>query len=298
MKRIISIASLFILLSTTITFALTDVGDFMTIDLQGYGWTPITRDNISGNSDLQELGISESDMEKYMDDIDVDALGLYEDIELDIRITDTETEINNLANYTDEEIEEYLQNEGDAEISDVAEKYGIDKDAIDVSLFKGKFNPYILYQMKMDNNYVYQFSTYVNHKKISIVARAERELDYGDMLRVKKTVDSAQYVIDPEYEKEPFLATLGGINIALVCGIIGVIIAGAVFFIIRSKKKSNESATNISSGNTNESKQDETATKQNDIINEESLRSLKELYDAGVLTEEEFAKKKKQILGI
>ena len=73
--------------------------------------------------------------------------------------------------------------------------------------------------------------------------------------------------------------------------------------LLKRKKDSNKSADAIktsSDTNSNPSDKDaeETHLDDNGSIPYNDLKALKQLYDSGVITEEEYALKKKQILGI
>ena len=295
-------------LLTVASYASTRVGDFVWVDFYTYQWDAYTYDSVEGSNSEERIGLSEQSIKQYMEENDLVAIAFHDDIELDIQIDETDTGINNLANYSADEIRSelltYMLNLSEEEVADEA-----------MLVYEGSTNPYV-YNIRDDNGtYIYSYITIVNHKDVILRAIANRKLTDKERKLIEDTIDSIKYEVYPEYENEDVAPRL---IYAVIVAVVIALIAAVVVFISRKRKKLINFDESTSAKVESETDNSEMEHKSDDITSDDidrqhensidesteisamgdNLRQLKELYDEGILTDEEFKEKKKEILGL
>lgn len=209
----------------------------MTVEIDDSYWYVFTRDNLRGNPELEELGVSESYMSDFFAEggVYVDALLLYESgatTELYIRkSSDSDFGVTNLSNYSRDEVMELAEA--------LAEKQG----AEDYTVYEGRYTfTQMEYIAPTYGYYICEYLTVVNKDAYVLTAQSETPLSDAELEEFERIVDSIHFDVD-EALKEPSRINWGFVLLRVLDG---AIIGGAVALILgqkkRKKKKQNAEA--------------------------------------------------------
>lgn len=200
----------------------------ISINIDDNKWYVFTRDNISNNDELSELGLTYEYLKDFMNknDIYIDA-GLFDEndesntIELFVAIKPVEN-VNNLHKYSNDEINEL----GD----ELLKLTGATKFDIIENNYK---YVYLEYQ---DSGYnILEYYTVINGSGYTVMTQKVNAYTDADKQEIKSIVDSVSFKIDDAYEKEITKNKFDWTNV-IIYAVIGGIIGGVVGLINKKKK--------------------------------------------------------------
>lgn len=212
-------------------------GTDITVSVDDTSWYVFTRDNITNNPEMEELGISYDTMYNifydnnvYMDAVVYDEDGEY--VELFVRKTAMDSFVANLSNYDNEEVLKFA----DA----LAKEKGIQTYSVYESQYKFAELEYY------DDNFRYYICEYVTIvNKDCYVLTFQSTLPYTDWMRneIKSIVDSVRFDVDTtlkEEKEEQSTSIWDGVAVKAVGGaVIGGITGGVIGLINKKKKNGN-----------------------------------------------------------
>lgn len=305
----------------TYTMSDTDIS----ISVDDSSWYVFTRDNIKNNSELKELGITSDYMQGFFEDnmAYMDALLLYEDgnfLELFIRKIKLENSIVNLSNYSDEEVLEFAE--------EVASKKSIENYSVYQNEYK--FVELEFFDTSV-NYYISEFLTIVNKDIYTITFQSTSSITQKEHEEIKRIVDSIRFDVNTSL-KEPqapsvFDEAIETFFVSIVSGGLLAIFAMLVGKMKRAKKAKKQ---NNSLGFTSEAKESPQPEANNEVVTKnleyqqktickdeapqvqestsqkdvdadkcfDAIKKYKELLELGIITQEEFNAKKKELLDL
>lgn len=330
MKRIISV--LLVVLAFCLAFPLTTYAKTYTmsdtdisINVDDSSWYVFTRDNIKNNSELKELGITSDYMQGFFEDnmAYMDALLVYEDgnfLELLIRKVKLENSVANLSNYSDEEVLEFAK--------EFASKKGIENYSVYQN--KYKFVEFEFFDTSVDY-YISEFLTIVNKEIYTITFQSTNSITKKEHEEIKRIVDSISFDVDASL-KEPQAPSV--FDEAIETFFVSIVSGGllAIFAMLGSKMKRAKKAKKQDNvlGDTSDSKESPETELNNEVVSRklecqpetirkdeafhiqeptsqkdvdadkcfDAIKKYKELLELGIITQEEFDTKKKELLGL
>lgn len=330
------IRQLFITLILCLTFPLTVYAETysmsdtdMSIRIDDTSWYVFTRDNIEGNSELDELGITHDFMESVFYDnmAHMDAFRFDEDgdfLELFIRKQRLENTFTNLANYDDELLYELAEAFAERQNAENYSIYGNQYRFVKLEYFDSAYEMYIC-----------EFITIVNKDNYTLTFQSPSPIDGAKLSEIQKIVDSVSFDVDYSME-EPILSYLeepqktsisnGAMEILITSTISGGLLGLFTWLCGRMKKarkakkevavSEQENSPNIEQDNqavpeklecqpeainTDETPHIQDSTSAKDVDSDrrfDEIKKYKELLDLGIITKEEFDSKKRELLGL
>jgi len=164
----------------------------MSIDMDDTEWYVFTRDNLKNNSELDELGISYDYLYNVMNSnyIYLDAILYFETdddyIEFFVR-KKKQVEVNNLSNYSNDEVLELAE--------ELAGKHNAKKYEIYNNNYK-----FIKLDYYEKGLYLNEYYTIINGYGYTFTAQKPKSFSLNDQLRVKNIIDSIIFDIDESLE--------------------------------------------------------------------------------------------------
>lgn len=309
----------------TYTMSDTDIS----IGVDDSSWYVFTRDNLQNNSELEELGIEPDAMRDILEDnmAYMDALLFYEDgdyVELLIRKTKIENSFTNLSNYNYEQVLE------------LAEAFGERQNTKNYSVYENQYKFVRLeYFDSTYDYYICEYITIVNKDNYTLTFQSPSSFTDWELDEIQNIVDSIKFDVDSSLEELIPTASVeqntpSVLEQAVETGITGAISGGllAIMALLfrrikkagKTKKKDNvpelkeSPEIELTSQAMPKKLENQQETSHEDKINypQESaplkdvaidkgfddIKKYKELLDLGIITQEEFDTKKKELLGL
>lgn len=235
MKKIVCLlVSLFLL--TSVNAKTVKIEDF-SVDLDDESWHIVTKDNIKGNEDIKELGITEEYMENFMKTYSayMDSMLMYDEenfVEFAVIAKKSDVKYN-MHKYSDKDVKKF--GEEMIKISD----------ATDYEVFKS--NGYVYIKTKYEDNnynlYLTDYYTVINGKVFTLKFQQTNEISNEDTKMFDSVVNTVKYDLNKEYDKEPknFLEKV--FSGAITGGLCGLLIAGILK--VFKKKDKNEKVNEL-----------------------------------------------------
>lgn len=301
----------------------------ISIGIDDASWYVFTRDNLQNNSELKELGITPDAMRSILDDnmAYMDALLFYEDgdiLELLIRKNKIENSFTNLSNYSYEQVLE------------LAEAFGKRQNTKNYSVYENQYKFVRLeYFDSTYDYYICEFITIVNKDNYTLTFQSPSPFTDWELDEIQNIVDSIKFDVDSSIEEltptsseerdTPSIfeqAVETGITAAISGGLLAImaLLFGKVKKAGKTKKSDNvpelkkSPEMELNSQVTPEKfesqpkaiHEDKTTYSQESISQKdvavdngfEDIKKYKELLDLGIITQEEFDTKKKELLGL
>lgn len=334
MKRIISILS--VILVVCLAFPLTTYAKTYTmsdtdisISVDDSSWYVFTRDNLQNNSELKELGIESNVMRDILENnmAYMDAFVFYEDgdyIELLIRKTKIENSFTNLSNYSYEEVLE------------LAELLGERQNTKNYSVYENQYKFVKLeYFDSTYDYYICEFLTMVNKDNYTLTFQSPSAFTNSERDEIQNIVDSVKFDIDSSMEELiPTASEAQSVpsvfEQAVETGITGAISGGllAIMALLfrkikkasKTKKKDNvpelkespeielttqampeKFESHLETSHEDKMSYPQKSASLKDVSADtgfDDIKKYKELLDLGIITQEEFDTKKKELLGL
>ena len=295
----------------------------ISISVDDASWYVFTRDNLQNNSELEELGISGDYLRDFFADnmVYMNALLLYEDgdyLELLVRKNVTDGGIANLSNYSD------------TDVMEIAKEIASAKDIENSSVYKNQYKFIELDFFDTSCNfYVHQFMTIVNRDFYAITFQSPTSITKEEQEEIKHIVDSISFDIDTSIKEPQTSYFSDAIKEKFITGAISGGIVAIFALLIRKIKQAGKAKKkgNASDGVPESTKASKTeldtkvtlekheykqktngedkvsnvpqSTAQKDIDADkcfDAIKKYKELLELGIITQEEFDAKKKELL--
>ena len=201
----------------------------LTISIDDSYWYVFTRDNIEGNPELDELGITYEYIYDIMmeKDIYIDALVAYDDgsiLELCVVKKKSGGAVN-LSNYDDEDVMKFA--------AEFVEK--LDVTDVEYSIFKTDYT-YIKMEYYEEGSYFCDYITIVNGEAYDFSFNMLIPFSSQDKEEINKIIKSAKFEVDPNMKEKSSAGSRVLYN-TIRGGIIGGISGGVAAFVISRKKK-------------------------------------------------------------
>ena len=309
----------------TYTMSNTDIS----ISVDDSSWYVFTRDNLQNNSDLKELGADPNEMRDILEGIMayMDAFLLYEDgdfVELLIRKTKIENSFTNLSNYSYEEVLE------------LAELLGERQNTKNYSVYENQYKFVKLeYFDSTYDYYICEFLTMVNKDNYTLTFQSPSAFTNSERDEIQNIVDSVKFDIDSSMEELiPTASEAQSVpsvfEQAVETGITGAISGGllAIMALLfrkikkasKTKKKDNvpelkespeielttqampeKFESHLETSHEDKMSYPQKSASLKDVSADtgfDDIKKYKELLDLGIITQEEFDTKKKELLGL
>ena len=185
-------------------------------------WYVFTRDNLEGNTDLENLEITVEDMQDYLLEYDLYVDAFTEDYDFFVYKTATE-KVGSLPDYYDFELEEFA--------TSIMNTYGADSYEIYDNDYK-----YIRIEYFESDYYVIDYFTIIdNQYYILSIQKLDEEFSDSERKMMQDIVDSVQFDnYEPEDNKELIIVAIG-IGLVVVLGVTALIVSR-----VKDKKESKE----------------------------------------------------------
>ena len=195
----------------------------MTVSLN-QDWYTLTKDTTLSAEQIELLGMSQTEFEDFFTNNQIDLYSTSENFDFFIRSNDSD--INNLNNYSDQEI------------NSLADEIARNTSSLEYQLWKNKNLTYIesSYYDSINSLYIYEFYTVVNRKNITFSAQKETEFTNQDKTEIKDIMENVKIEILDQYKKEE--GRLTNEMTPLLAGflIVGGIICVAIIILLTRKK--------------------------------------------------------------
>ena len=308
------------------TYSMSDTDISICID--DTSWYVFTRDNIQDNPQLDELGITYDFIESVLYDnmAYMDAFRFGEDgnfLELFIRKQRVENSYTNLANFSDEEVLELAAGFGDQQNIDKYSVYGKQYKFVKLEFYDTTYETYIC-----------TYLTIVNKDMYTLTFQSQVPFADGDLDEIQKIVDGVSFDVDYSmeetilsYSEEPQITSVSDeVMETLITSVITGSLLGLFAWLCGRMKKrqkvkkedisEQEKSPNIGQDNQvvqekleyqpeaiseNETPHVQESVPQKDVEVDkrfDDIKKYKELLDLGIITQEEFDAKKKELLGL
>lgn len=233
MKKYLYLLLISILLLPLNVFAQSYSLEDLSINIDDSTWYVFTRDNIQGNDELNELGISYDYISSFMNNNDVymDACQFDDDTNNNIELFVTIKKVNNVNN---------LHTYSSSEINDLGKSLmdKVDADTYDVySVDKFKYI-HVKYYDSVNNFNIDEYYTVINGYGYTILAQKINSFSNSEEYELKKIIDSTNFNVDSSYEKKSSNSSIW--EKALVGAITAGIIGGLSAIFNKNKKKDEE----------------------------------------------------------
>lgn len=175
-------------------------------------WYVFTRDNIEGNTELEELGLTYEFMNDLMNENDMYVDAFDDDEEFIVSIVDVE-DVGNLNDYFDSEIEDLA-----LEIQNVAGADGYE-------LYENDYK--FIYLEYMDAGYyIINYYTIIADRAYTFTIQKEMEFSETEKDSYRNIIDSVHFdnYVAVDNDKETLVVTIG-IGLVVVLGIVAVVVA-------------------------------------------------------------------------
>ena len=195
----------------------------MSLDIPD-SWYTFTRDNLDGNTEIEDLGLTIDIMNEIMLENDVYVDALNEELEFLVYNVDTE-DIGSLTNYHDFEIEdlgEELVNLNGADTYDI---------------FKNDYK-FVRVEYEDSGYYIIDYYTIVDDRAYTFSAQKESEFSDAEKTTVEEIMNSVYFdnFVPTSNDKETVIVAVG-IGLVVVLGVVAIVIAKV--------KDKNESKENV-----------------------------------------------------
>ena len=234
MKKYLYLLLISILLLPLNVFAQSYSLKDLSINVDDSTWYVFTRDNIQGNDELNELGISYDYISSFMNtnDVYMDACQFDDDdtnnnIELFVTIKKVNN-VNNLHTYSSSEINDLGKSLMDKVDADTYDVYSVDK-------FK---YIHVKYYDSVNNFNIDEYYTVINGYGYTILAQKINSFSNSEEYELKKIIDSTNFNVNSSYEKKSSNSSIW--EKALVGAISAGIIGGLSVLFNKNKKKNEE----------------------------------------------------------
>lgn len=195
----------------------------MTVSLN-QDWYTLTKNTMLSEEELDLLGMSQTEFEDFFTNNQIDLYSTSEDFDFFIRSNDSD--INNLNNYSDQEI------------NSLADEIARNTSSLEYQLWKNKNLTYIesSYYDSINSLYIYEFYTVVNRKNITFSAQKETEFTNQDKTEIKDIMENVKIEVLDQYKKEE--GRLTNEMTPLLAGFLivgGIICVGIIILLTRKK---------------------------------------------------------------
>lgn len=195
----------------------------MTISLN-QDWYTLTKNTMLSEEELDLLGMSQTEFEDFFTNNQIDLYSTSENFDFFIRSNDSD--INNLNNYSDQEI------------NSLADEIARNTSSLEYQLWKNKNLTYIesSYYDSINSLYIYEFYTVVNRKNITFSAQKETEFTNQDKTEIKDIMENVKIEVLNQYKKEE--GRLTNEMTPLLAGFLivgGIICVGIIILLTRKK---------------------------------------------------------------
>ena len=195
----------------------------MTISLN-QDWYTLTKNTMLSEEELDLLGMSQTEFEDFFTNNQIDLYSTSENFDFFIRSNDSD--INNLNNYSDQEI------------NSLADEIARNTSSLEYQLWKNKNLTYIesSYYDSINSLYIYEFYTVVNRKNITFSAQKETEFTNQDKTEIKDIMENVKIEVLDQYKKEE--GRLTNEMTPLLAGFLivgGIICVGIIILLTRKK---------------------------------------------------------------
>ena len=195
----------------------------MTVSLN-QDWYTLTKNTMLSEEELDLLGMSQTEFEDFFTNNQVDLYSTSENFDFFIRSNDSD--INNLNNYSDQEI------------NSLADEIARNTSSLEYQLWKNKNLSYIesSYYDSINSLYIYEFYTVVNRKNITFTAQKLTEFTDEEKTEIKNIMENVKIEILDQYKIEE-----SGLAIEMTPLLSGFLIVGGVIcvgiIILLTRKK-------------------------------------------------------------
>lgn len=195
----------------------------MTVSLN-QDWYTLTKNTMLSEEELDLLGMSQTEFEDFFTNNQIDLYSTSENFDFFIRSNDSD--INNLNNYSDQEI------------NSLADEIARNTSSLEYQLWKNKNLTYIesSYYDSINSLYIYEFYTVVNRKNITFSAQKETEFTNQDKTEIKDIMENVKIEVLDQYKKEE--GRLTNEMTPLLAGFLivgGIICVGIIILLTRKK---------------------------------------------------------------
>ncbi len=212
-------------------------GTDMSVSLDDSSWYVFTRDNITDNPELEELGLKYQDIYDVLYDNNayVNACLFYEDggfVEMFVRKVAIDTGMANLSNYKEKEVLELAK--------EIAKR----RNTKDYSVYESQYK-FANLKYKDSGYYICEYYTVVNRDAYTVTFQSETEFVAEEYAEMKRIVDSISFDVDTSLKEEGdsfWDGVLGGV---IKGAAIGAVVGGIIAVV--GKKKKNGGNNNASS---------------------------------------------------
>ena len=174
-------------------------------------WYVFTRDNLEGNSDLEDLEITVEEMQDYFLEYDLYVDAFTEDYDFFIYKSATE-DVGSLPDYYDFELEEFATSIMDTYGADSYEIYDNDYKYVRIEYFESDY-------------YVIDYFTIIDNQYYILSIQKLEEFNDDERKMMQDIIDSVQFDnYEPEDNKELIIVALG-IGLVVVLGVTALIIS-------------------------------------------------------------------------
>ena len=203
----------------------------LTISIDDSTWYIFTRENITDNPELDELGISYDEIHKILYDNNayMDAILYYEDgeyVELIVRKKPLDSGVAQLSNYENDEVLE------------LAKELGEQQGTKEYSVYENQYKfAKLEYLDTTYNYYICEYLTIVNKDNYTFTFQSP--VAYTDFEReeMKSIIDSIHFDVDTTLKEERSSSFWSTVATRAIIGAIGGGLVGGVIVLINKKKK-------------------------------------------------------------
>lgn len=206
-------------------------GTDMSIQVDDTSWYVFTRDNMTDNPEMEELGISFEAMSDFFhaNEAYMDAILYYEDgeyTELFVRKRTLDSGMVNLSNYSDKEVLELAKG--------IAQEQGIEN----YSVYENQYKFAVLEYTDEDlGYYVCEFVTVVNRYNYTVTFQSTVPFGDWEYNEIQNILDSIEFEVDDSLKEKRFSLDWGSLAGSALTGAIAGGLGCGIFALIKSKKK-------------------------------------------------------------
>lgn len=204
-------------------------------------WYVFTRNNVAGNPELEELGLTEEQANDiFLENMAyMDAVLYYDDgsfLEVFVRKTSPDNGPANLSNYEDSEVQEFAE----------ALAEGRGREAAEHSVYKTQYKFACLeYQETLSGNdyYILEYCTIVNRESYTITAQSFAPFTEWERAEIESMINSIRFDVDTtltEPKQNSFSENV--LKGTIIGAISGGLVGGVAALIAKKKKKAAQPA--------------------------------------------------------
>ena len=194
----------------------------MSLDIPD-SWYVFTRDNLEGNSDLEELEISTEEMTDYLEEYNLYVDAFDENYDFFVYMTETE-DVGSLPDYYDFELEEFA--------TEIMNSYG----ATSYEIYDDNYK-FVRIEYFESDYYVIDYYTIIDNKGYILSIQKLSEFNNDERKMMEDIVDSVHFDNYEAEDNKEIIVVAIGIGLVIVLGIAAIVIAKV--------KDKNESKENV-----------------------------------------------------